>query len=765
MPPASAHFADRAIPGSGQGNIPILGHAPLIEDRQGRVLASAEDGIARWEGNGWRLIGRTNGLEHTDYIAGIAFDAAGDLWFASRGGGLYNWAGYADWEGWNNRQGLPATAVWAVMPSPGASAFIGTDKGPARIDPRSGVVRPLFSGSLWPFGSVSVLGRNRDGSLFATTFAGALVRIDPKTGHVEETAKLPSYIVDALIDSTGRLFLATRNGLYMSDTGASGDNSSSPGQKAGNGQTAPRRVRAVDALLGDSGRIEGGCESPGGSFWFLGNNRLVRFQDEAWSAPPVDGFPQKLRGTLQALFCAADGAVWVTGDQTGTWRLTANGARMLAHQLQLPSDLSSLVPLSILVDRRGWVWLGTDLGLAVWNGRSWRHLTQESGLIWNDIDQGAMREGFDGSLWIGTSGGVARLLHPERVYDSIPLTVSLTEARRGTVSYLGAQQITLPWGGPSLRFQISSPAMRNRSELTLKLRMAGLQSNWLESRDGVAIYSKLEPGAYTFMAMACNPGLNACSAPLKVGVRVLPPWWRTGWFYICCGLVFLLLLVAINRIYERHLLEKSRELERLVQDRTQELEASREQLRIQATHDGLTGMLNRTAILRALAAELDRAQRERRTVVVALADLDHFKQVNDTSGHMAGDEALRWFAAAVGATIRPYDHAGRYGGEEFLLVLTEIPREAVEQRLASLHEAISNLQIHGRGGQFRINCSMGAAVFDPTDGPGTVESLLAVADQALYAAKAEGRNRFIFYAATYPEASSESQRGGWSPTI
>jgi diguanylate cyclase (GGDEF)-like protein len=150
---------------------------------------------------------------------------------------------------------------------------------------------------------------------------------------------------------------------------------------------------------------------------------------------------------------------------------------------------------------------------------------------------------------------------------------------------------------------------------------------------------------------------------------------------------------------------------------------------------------------------------------VALADLDHFKQVNDTSGHMAGDEALRWFAAAVGATIRPYDHAGRYGGEEFLLVLTEIPREAVEQRLASLHEAISNLQIHGRGGQFRINCSMGAAVFDPTDGPGTVESLLAVADQALYAAKAEGRNRFIFYAATYPEASSESQRGGWSPTI
>jgi diguanylate cyclase (GGDEF)-like protein len=405
------------------------------------------------------------------------------------------------------------------------------------------------------------------------------------------------------------------------------------------------------------------------------------------------------------------------------------------------------------------------LGLAVWNGRSWRHLTQESGLIWNDVDQGAMREGSDGSLWIGTSGGVSHLLHPERVFDSIPLPVSLTEIRRGAVDYLGAQQITLPWGGPSLHFQISSPAMRNRSELTLKLRMAGLQSNWLETSDGVAVYPRLEPGNYTFTAMACNPSLNACSAPLKVDVRILPPWWRTGWFYICCGLFLLLLLVAAGRLQARHLREKSRQLEKLVCERTQELEASREQLRIQATHDGLTGMLNRTAILRALAAELDRAQREKRTVVVALVDLDHFKNVNDTCGHMAGDVALCWFAAAVGAAIRPYDHAGRYGGEEFLLVLTEVPREAIEQRLASLHAAISNLQVSGHWGQLQINCSMGATVFDPFNGPANVELLLAATDQALYAAKAEGRNRFVFYTAARSDANSESQRGGWSPII
>jgi diguanylate cyclase (GGDEF)-like protein len=246
------------------------------------------------------------------------------------------------------------------------------------------------------------------------------------------------------------------------------------------------------------------------------------------------------------------------------------------------------------------------------------------------------------------------------------------------------------------------------------------------------------------MAMACNPALNLCSDTVAVQIVILPPWWKSGWFYAVCGLCAILLLIAVNRLFERHLLKRSRQLEILVSERTRELVASREQLHIQATHDGLTGMLNRTAVLRTLTSEMDRARRDSRTVVVALIDLDHFKSVNDTYGHLAGDEALRWFASAVGSAIRAYDHAGRYGGEEFLLVLNQIPREAVEQRLVSLHAAISNLVVSARGYQFELNCSMGATVYDPSNGPATVESLLAIADQALYAAKAEGRNRVVF---------------------
>jgi len=163
-------------------------------------------------------------------------------------------------------------------------------------------------------------------------------------------------------------------------------------------------------------------------------------------------------------------------------------------------------------------------------------------------------------------------------------------------------------------------------------------------------------------------------------------------------------------------------------------------------------MLNRMAVLRALTAEMDRCRREGRTLVVALVDLDYFKHVNDTYGHLAGDEALRWFAGAVGSAIRVYDHAGRYGGEEFLLVLTEIPPEAAEQRLARLHAAISNLAIRAGESAFTLNCSIGATLFDPSDLRASVESLLSVADEALYAAKAEGRNRVVIHQAHQAEA-------------
>ena len=723
----AARFADRSIPGSNAGN--VYPHAPLIEDREGRILAPTEDGIARWNGAAWWNIGRANGLQFTGHVVSMAFDAAGDPWLAVRGDGVLQWAGYEDWEGWNNPQSLPSAVIWAAVPSPDGRIFMGTDKGPAWIDPRSGASGSLFSTPRWTFGQVDTLGVNQDGTLWGGTFSGAVLRVDPKTGQTAQTAKLPSFITRTVADSSGRVFYTTDNGIYVRD--------------AVDSRASPRRAPEADPFLSPKSQVDAGCLASNGTLWFLANNRLLRLQNDRWSQPPIDGLPQ-LHGNMLDLSCAANGDVWVTGQQTGTWRLTPGPDRLDAWQLQPPRELQSLVPVAIVADRRGWVWLGTDAGLLVWNGRIWRHLTQESGLLWNDVNQGVMLAAQDGSMWVGTSGGMAHLLHPEHVFDSVPLSALITGVRRGGQDYSAAEPITLPWSALPLNFKLSSPTMRNRNELIFRYRMEGLQPDWVESPDGMATFSALPPGNYTFMAMTWNPGLSAYSNVVQDRITILPPWWRRRWFFALCALALFLLVAAADRFRARRLIKTRKHLEKLVRERTLELEASRELLRVQATHDGLTGMLNRVGILRALEAEMDRARRERTCLVVALVDLDHFKRINDAFGHMAGDEALLWFAAAVNAAMRSYDHAGRYGGEEFLFVLAEIPPDAVEQRLATLHASISSLRVHTPDAQFTFTCSIGATLFDPNAGSASVGALLVTADKALYAAKAGGRNRCCF---------------------
>jgi diguanylate cyclase (GGDEF)-like protein len=724
----SSRFEDRSIPGSDTAT--VYRHAPLVEDRQGRVLAPSQNGLARWESGHWRTFGSVNGLPRTGEISGMAFDAGGDLWIGSHGGGLVGWTGYEDWEGWSDNQGLPSPVVWAIVSAREGHVLVGTESGFGWIDPHSGAAGALLPKERWKLGQISAMASMRDGSVIAGTFSGGLLRVDPKSGRTELTARLPDYVMDILEDRAGRVFFATKQGIYL--------------RAAGSSPAMPLPIPEADALLGDARRVETGCASRDGALWFLSSNRLLREKDGAWSIPAIDGL-SRLSGTLRALSCADDGTIWMTGDQTGTWRLTPKDGRLEAWQLRLPEELQILAPLAVLVDHRGWVWLGTDLGVVVWNGISWRHLSQESGLIWNDIDQTAMHEAPDGSLWVGTSGGIAHLLHPERVFESIPLSVSVTAIKRGRMLFPMATEITLPWSGLPLNFQFSSPAMPNRSELVFNYRLKDFQADWVENKDGLAIFSGLPPGDYILEAVAQNASLGSHSDVVQVSVHILPPWWKSQWFIGVCVLSLLGLFWATTRLYARHLRARSRHLESQVKERTRELELSREQLRIQATHDGLTGMLNRSAALRALAKELERATREGRRLVVALVDLDHFKEINDTRGHLAGDEALRWFAAAVGSAIRPYDVAGRYGGEEFILILTEIPVDAVQQRLSVLHGAISNLTVMDRGSEFTVNCSVGATLFEPETG-GTVESLLIVADHALYEAKSQGRNRAVLCA-------------------
>jgi diguanylate cyclase (GGDEF)-like protein len=171
-----------------------------------------------------------------------------------------------------------------------------------------------------------------------------------------------------------------------------------------------------------------------------------------------------------------------------------------------------------------------------------------------------------------------------------------------------------------------------------------------------------------------------------------------------------------------------------------ELVQAREAMRHAATHDSLTELLNRGEILEMLERELERARRERKPVSVILADIDHFKQVNDTLGHLFGDRALREIARRLRSSLRAYDWIGRYGGEEFLLVLPGCDLENAIARGNELRKLVAEIPVAAFDTEKEITVSMGVAVSECI-GKDEVEALLSCADAGLYAAKSNGRNR------------------------
>jgi diguanylate cyclase (GGDEF)-like protein len=167
-------------------------------------------------------------------------------------------------------------------------------------------------------------------------------------------------------------------------------------------------------------------------------------------------------------------------------------------------------------------------------------------------------------------------------------------------------------------------------------------------------------------------------------------------------------------------------------------------LRRQATHDGLTGLMNRHSILARLSEEIARHNRERQPLSLLMVDLDRFKSVNDTYGHLAGDAVLSEAAARMSAVSRCYDGLGRYGGEEFMVVLPGCDLAAAMAQAERLREAIGVLPFAIPNRDLSVTCSIGVAVADG----GGPQALIRHADGALYQAKAQGRNRVVAPAVT-----------------
>jgi diguanylate cyclase (GGDEF)-like protein len=172
----------------------------------------------------------------------------------------------------------------------------------------------------------------------------------------------------------------------------------------------------------------------------------------------------------------------------------------------------------------------------------------------------------------------------------------------------------------------------------------------------------------------------------------------------------------------------------------EELIAAREALRVQAMRDALTGLWNRGASLDLLGCEMNRVRRDGRPTGILLIDLDHFKAINDTHGHLAGDAVLREAARRMRAVIRPYDLLGRYGGEEFLGVFPGCDLPGVLNQCERLRRSLADEPVVFDSTPIQVTASFGVTIATPESAQ-DFTALLHSADTALYRAKHRGRNR------------------------
>ena len=230
---------------------------------------------------------------------------------------------------------------------------------------------------------------------------------------------------------------------------------------------------------------------------------------------------------------------------------------------------------------------------------------------------------------------------------------------------------------------------------------------------GIAL---LAHGTMLYLSELRQPGANRSDSMVQFAVLavVLP------WFAVMGGYV--------NSL--RHRLSDSNRQLKLAFDRIEQI----------AIRDELTGLFNRRFLLDLLERERSRAKRLGTTFSVCLFDLDHFKSINDTHGHAMGDEVLKRFARLGDSGLRAVDAFGRYGGEEFLLVLPDTGREGARASAERIRAAFEKADVPQMPADRRLTVTVGIATARPNE---EVEALLGRADAALYAGKAAGRNRVI----------------------
>ncbi len=365
----------------------------------------------------------------------------------------------------------------------------------------------------------------------------------------------------------------------------------------------------------------------------------------------------------------------------------------------------------------------------------------------------------DDVLWLPTSDGVVSV--DTNDIDSIlaPPRLVIEQARiDGQWVDQTTNDIVLPTDARDLGLRFTALSFGAAEQVRFRYRMLGYDVGWQSPADRDlrgAFYTQLPAGQFTFEVSASNQDGVWQNDIASVVVRVPPMVYETLWFWGLCAMATLMMLYLGSRFLLAEQRRKGEHLQMLVRERTHELEEANRELEQASNTDPLTGLWNRRFLGDFLEKEIPllirkfQSGRNNDWLTFAMVDLDHFKKLNDTYGHSAGDRVLKECATLIQSVLRTGDFVARWGGEEFVVVLRHERQAQGQLTLDRLMKALRSHRFDLQGSnspETSVTCSIGYSVFpffprvpDALSWKETME----IADHAMYEAKSLGRNQCI----------------------
>jgi signal transduction histidine kinase/CheY-like chemotaxis protein len=521
--------------------------APLVTTRTGEVAIPHNAGLTICEGDRCRNFGTENGLKRAEVLSALE-DREGSLWLGYSGFGLARWLGRDRWQNFAEQEGLSDPSIWRIVHDSAGNLWIGTSRGLFRGTQEDG--RWFFRPSD-VVGNLSVYGLapEADGSLWIGTFqsgVGGLMRYDPRTGRrsvyrpAQAVAKFS--ISEIHRDETGAIWLATPQGVMRLSKGATKLESVS----------LPVTAPASDVL------------SIGQDLFVACSKGLYIQHGQVRRLLTVkDGLKDS---AVQSVISAPDGALWIAYfSPVGITRISSGSGKTLVSHLTTENGLPSNVVYSQFFDAKGRHWLGTDRGIAMFDGVRWITYDDSDGLVWNDCNAHAYLAEPDGSFWVGTSGGLSRFFPAVERKTPLP-RILISSVVRNDVP---VQETEFAFDTHSLLLRFTMLAYK-RQKANFRYRIGAKSGSWIQTQSHEVRFAELPPGDHRFEVQGeAAPGVWTPSAVLEFRIR--PPRFQAWQFRVCVVLAIAFWMAWWWRQRERRQLRIREELEAAVATRTRDL--------------------------------------------------------------------------------------------------------------------------------------------------------------------------------------------------